>query len=77
MNKVLIRENGVALVNNNIITLHIDRDGWLTCYSLPLEKQVKNFLLRYAPMVNFNMVKCCYEDDMTLDVNTGEVRKIR
>ena len=51
-------------------------DGWLSCsglYSMTTRKQIGWFLKEYAPRITFQMVKQCVEDNMMIDIDTGEI----
>ena len=51
-------------------------EGWLSCsglYSMTTRKQIGWFLKEYAPRITFQMVKQCVEDNMMIDIDTGEI----
>lgn len=51
-------------------------DGWLSCfglYSMTTRKQIGWFLKEYAPRITFQMVKQCVEQDMMINIDTGEI----
>lgn len=59
--------------------IYIDRDGWLICtgtYSATTRKQIGRFLREYAPLMTYQMVKKVYEDEMTINIHTGEIRAL-
>lgn len=51
-------------------------EGWLSCtglYSMTTRKQIGWFLKEYAPAITYQMVKQCFEEDMMINIYTGEV----
>lgn len=54
----------------------ITPDGWLCCtglYSATTRKQIGWFLKEYAPMLTYHVVKQVCNDDMMINIHTGEV----
>lgn len=75
---VMFPENGgVLFMSYTTSVIYIDGNGWLICtgtYSATTRKQIGCFLREYAPLMTYQMVKKAYEDEMTINIHTGEVR---
>ena len=51
-------------------------EGWLSCsglYSMTTRKQIGWFLKEYASSITFQMTKKCVEDNMRINIFTGEI----
>ena len=69
-------DGGVSFFSYVTLVCHIDAEGWLECtgtYSQTTRKQIGWFLKEYAPAMNYQMVKQAYQDEMAININTGEV----
>ena len=77
---VMFPENGgVLFMSYTTSVIYIDDNGWLTCtgtYSPTTRKQMGRFLKEYAPMISYQMAKKAYEDEMTINIYTGEVKPL-
>ena len=61
------------------LVITIDVDGWLTChglYSATTRKQIGWFMREYCHPLTFYTAKHCYLDDMLININTWELRKV-
>lgn len=59
--------------------LFLDNEGWLECtgtYSQTTRKQIGWFLREYAPDISYSSVKQCYQDDMRINIHTGEIESL-
>lgn len=59
--------------------IYIDGNGWLTCtgtYSPTTRKQMGRFLKEYAPMISYQMAKKVHEDEMKINIYTGEIKPL-
>lgn len=69
----------VELWSYNTKVIVIDPHGWLTCtgtYSATTRKHIGFFVAEYAPMLRYKDVKLCYEENVTMNIYTGEVVKL-
>ena len=69
----------IVFISYTTPVISISPDGWLSCtgtYSPTTRKQIGRFLREYAPLMNYQMVKKAYEDEMTINIHTGEVRAL-
>lgn len=75
---VNIHEDGtIELYSYTTMVIRI-KDNWLYCtgtYSATTRKHIGCFLKEYAPRVSYYTVKQCYNDNMEINIETGEVRK--
>ena len=72
-------DNGIVFVSYTTPVIYIDNNGWLTCtgtYSPTTRKQIGRFLKEYAPMISYQMAKKAYEDEMKINIHTGEIRAL-
>ena len=68
---------GIEFVSYSTTVIEIDPLGWMTCtgtYSQTTRKQIGKFLREYAPKMSYHDAKRCYEDNVTINVHTGEVQ---
>lgn len=71
-----LNPNSTVFVSYTTPVIIIDTLGWLEItglYSMTTRKQIGWFLKEYAPSITFQMVKQCLEDDMMINIHTGEV----
>lgn len=76
---VVFNEYGTHLVSYTTLVCSIDNDGWLTCtgtYSQTTRKHIGAFIKEYAPMLNYYNAKHCYENDVMINIYTGEIKPI-
>lgn len=77
---VRIDEHGaITFVSYDTEVITIDPHGWLTCtgtYSATTRKQIGKFLAEYAPNLRYQDAKTCYEDNVTMNIYTGEIVKL-
>jgi len=77
---VMFPENGgVLFMSYTTSVIYIDDNGWLTCtgtYSPTTRKQMGRFLKEYAPMISYQMAKKAYEDEMKINIYTGEIKPL-
>lgn len=77
---VVFGENSVVhFISYTTRVITIDSNGWLTCtgtYSATTRKQIGRFLKEYAPMISYQMVKKVYEDEMKINIHTGEIKPL-
>ena len=69
----------IVFISYTTPVIDIDREGWLICtgtYSATTRKQIGRFLREYAPLMNYQMVKKAYEDEMTINIHTGEIKPL-
>ena len=69
----------IVFISYTTPVIYIDREGWLICtgtYSATTRKQIGRFLREYAPLMNYQMVKKAYEDEMTINIHTGEIKPL-
>lgn len=66
---------GIDFMSYRTLVITIDPQGWLTCtgtYSPTTRKQIGRFLSEYAPNINYQDVKRCYELHKTINIYTRE-----
>ena len=76
---VVFNNNGVNLVSYTTLVCTIDADGFLSCtgtYSNTTRKHIAAFLKEYAPMLSYHDAKYCYENNIVMNVKTGEIYSI-
>lgn len=76
---VFQNDGSVVLVSYVTPIIRIDADGWLECsglYSRTTIKHIGCFLREYAPRVSYQSVKKIYNDGMTINIHTGEIREL-
>ena len=69
----------IVFISYTTPVIYIDHEGWLICtgtYSATTRKQIGRFLREYAPLMNYQMVKKAYEDEMTINIHTGEIKPL-
>lgn len=69
-------DGGVSLISYATLVCTIDGEGWLTCtgtYSATTRRHIGSFLKEFAPGTTYYDAKFCYENDCSMNVNTGEV----
>lgn len=76
-----IRKNsyGTPLISYDTLVCSVDPAGWLTCtgtYSASTRRHINRFLKEVAPRVDYYSAKYCYEHDVAMNVNTGEIREL-
>ena len=72
-------DGGIVFVSYTTPVIYIDNNGWLTCtgtYSPTTRKQMGRFLKEYAPMISYQMAKQAYEDEMKINIYTGEIKPL-
>lgn len=77
--RVMISHDATAFISYSTTVIVIDNDGWMNVnglYSMTTRKQIGWFLKEYAPYITYQMAKRCYEDDMIINIHTGEVRPL-
>ena len=76
---VVFNDYGTHLISYTTLVCSIDHDGWLTCtgtYSQTTRKHIGAFIREYAPMLSYYSAKHCYENDVMMNIYTGEVKPI-
>lgn len=71
-----LNDGSIHFFSYRTLVITISRDGWLHCtgfYSATTRKQIGWFLKEYAPMLTYHMVKQVCNDDMMINIHTGEV----
>ena len=77
---VIIDENGVSLISYRTLVCTVDNEGWLTCtgtYSRTTIKHIGWFMRAYGHGLNYYHAKQCYQDDMAMNVFTGELIPVK
>lgn len=70
---------GIHFISYNTEAITISPAGWLTChglYSMTTRKQIGWFMREYCHPLTFYTAKHCYLDDMQININTWELRKV-
>lgn len=73
---IIDRPNGTMLVSYETIVAEII-DGWMHVYGLfsaTTRKHIGAYLHEVAPRLCYQDARRCYEDDLEMNVETGEVR---
>ena len=73
------KDGRIDFISYTTRVITIDADGWLEItgtYSATTRKQIGRFLREYAPLMNYQMVKKAYEDEMTINIYTGEIKPL-
>ena len=71
------KDGRIDFISYTTRVITIDADGWLEItgtYSATTRKQIGHLLREYAPLMNYQMVKKAYEEEMTIDIHTGEIK---
>ena len=73
---VEITEDGhIALFSYVTLVATIDKDGWLQVYGLHSQttrRHISAFMKEYTPC-DYNVAKFIYQNDMIINIHTGEV----
>lgn len=67
------------LVSYQTPVIHIDPQGWLTCYGLfsaTTRKHISWFIKQLGTGLSYQSVKECYLRDYEINIHTGEIRDI-
>lgn len=70
---------GVHFISYKTEVITVSPAGWLTCnglYSATTRKQIGWFMHEYYTPFTFHDAKRCYCDNVQININTGEVRKV-
>lgn len=70
---------GIHFISYKTEVITISPAGWLTChglYSTTTRKQIGWFMREYCHPLTFYTAKHCYLDDMQININTWELRKV-
>lgn len=73
---ILHSDGAVDFISYTTLVCTIDAQGWLECtgtYSQTTRKQIGRFLLEYAPNLNYQDAKFCYENSVKMNIHTGEI----
>lgn len=68
------------LVSYTTVVLKLSKDGWLQCtgtYSATTRKHIGAFMKEFGNGFDYHDAKMCYEDDVELNIYTGEIRRIK
>lgn len=68
-------DRSIDFVSYCTVVISIDEDGWLTCtdtYSPTTRKQIRRFLMEYAPGITYHDVKRCVDYNRTINIHTKE-----
>ena len=74
---IILRRDGSQLVSYETVVCEII-DGWLHVYGLfssSTRRHIGAYLHEVAPALSYHDAKRCYNDDVELNVNTGEIRQ--
>lgn len=66
----------VGLISYTTLVCTIDKNGWLECtglYSATTRKHIGKFLREYAPNLSYPDAKYCYEHNVRMNIDTGEI----
>lgn len=70
------KDGTIQFISYTTLVCTIDPEGWLTCtgtYSPTTRKQIGRFLSEYAPNLCYYDAKYCYEHNVRMNINTGEI----
>lgn len=73
---VVFTNNAIHLVSYTTVVCSIDNNGFLSCtgtYSATTKKHIGAFLKEYAPNLNYYNAKHCYENNVAMNIHTGEI----
>lgn len=73
---VVFNENGINLISYTTLICTIDKENFLTCtgtYSTTTRKHINAFLKEYAPKLSYFNAKYCYENNVAMNIETGEI----
>ena len=73
---ILHSDGAVDFISYTTLVCKIDAQGWLECtctYSQTTRKQIGRFLREYAPNLSYQDAKFCYEHNVRMNINTGEI----
>lgn len=74
--RVEITPTAIVFASYSTAVITIDANGWASIsglYSMTTRKQIGWFLKEYAPAITYQMMKQCYEQDMMINIHTGEI----
>lgn len=77
---VMFANDNIILVSYTTTVITLTSDGWLYCtgtYSATTRKHIGAFLKEYAPMCNYHNAKFCYENNVIMNIYTGECIDIK
>ena len=66
----------INLFSYETLVVSVDRDGWVYCsglYSMTTRKHISAFAKEYCQPLDFHTIKKVYNDDMVINMHTGEV----
>ena len=69
----------VNLISYSTVVCSIDCEGWLTCtgtYSATTRRHISAFMREYTNGFTYFDAKRCYNNGETLNVYTGEIKKL-
>ena len=69
-------DGSIHFISYTTRVITIDAQGWLECtgtYSPTTRKQIGRFLSEYAPNLCYYDAKYCYEHNVRMNINTGEI----
>ena len=73
---VIFNDDGVHLVSYTTLVCSINNNNFLTCtgtYSATTRKHIGAFLKEFAPNLCYQNAKTCYEKNVAMNINTGEI----
>ena len=72
----ITEEGHIALFSYLTLVATIDKNGWLQVYGLHSQttrRHISAFVAEYTPDCDYNIAKFIYQNDMVLNIHTGEV----
>ena len=69
-------DGDIHLFSYETLVVSIDADGWVYCsglYSMTTRKHISAFAKEYCQPLDFHTIKKVYNDDMVINMHTGEV----
>ena len=78
---IIYNSNGINLMSYESLICTIDKNRFLSfslnpSYSRTTTTHVTWFLKKFAPNISLNTCKICYNQDMQVNVDTGEIKPL-
>jgi hypothetical protein len=72
----IMPDGEINLFSYETLVISVDADGWVYCsglYSMTTRKHISAFAKEYCQPLDFHYIKKVYNDDMVINMHTGEI----